>query len=241
MGEWTVAIADDEPAARRGVRQLLGAHPRFVVSAECRNGVEVLELLERAAPDVLFLDVQMPGLGGFDVLAHRRGRRLPLTVFLTAYEQFALQAFEAEAVDYLLKPVSQWRFAATMGRLHRWLQGGQPGRGARFSVSTAHGVVILDEADIEWIEAAGNYARLWAAGSGYLYRESLGELERLLRASGFIRVHRSALVRVDCVRAVECRGAGAESLFLASGVRVPIARRRHAALNAALRSAEVRR
>lgn len=240
MAEWTVAIADDEPAARRGVRQLLRAHARFVVTAECRNGAEVLELLERETPDVLFLDVQMPGLCGFDVLARRDGRRLPLTVFLTAYQQFAVQAFEAEAVDYLLKPVSERRFAATIGRLERLLQINQRGSdqhrgGERFRVSTVRGTVIIDPADIEWIEAAGNYARLWVGGTGYLHRESIAQLERRLQSSGFLRVHRSAMVRVDCVRAVENRGAGVRSLLLASGVRVPISRRRAPGLKAALR------
>src|SRR5215510_1215570 len=103
--EWRVLIADDEPAARRGVRQLLAAFPAFTVVGECRDGAETLAALDTLAPHVVFLDIQMPGLDGFDVIRRRTTERMPAVVFLTAYDQFALRAFEAEAVDYLLKPV----------------------------------------------------------------------------------------------------------------------------------------
>src|SRR5687767_8529291 len=112
--QWKALIADDEPAARRGVRQLLAGFPEFTVAGECRNGAEVLTALDIAAPDVIFLDIQMPGIDGFEVIRRRTPERMPAIIFLTAYDQFAVRAFEAEALDYLVKPVSEARFAATM-------------------------------------------------------------------------------------------------------------------------------
>src|SRR5919197_3908860 len=123
QAEWKALIADDEPAARRGVRQLLAAFPEFAVAAECRNGAEVLAALDACAPDVVFLDIQMPGIDGFEVIRRRTTERMPAVVFLTAFDQFAIRAFEAQALDYLVKPVSEARFAATMKRLARQLRG----------------------------------------------------------------------------------------------------------------------
>ena len=123
---WSVLVADDEPAARRGVRQLLAAFPDFAVVGECRDGREVLAALDRLTPDVLFLDIQMPEIDGFEVIRRRTPERMPAVVFLTAYDQFAMRAFEAEAHDYLVKPVSEARFAATIKRLARRLDAGEP-------------------------------------------------------------------------------------------------------------------
>src|SRR6059036_3804888 len=119
--EWGALIADDEPAARRGVRQLLAPFPEFAVVGECRNGAEVLATLDVLKPHVVFLDVQMPGIDGFEVIRRRTPERMPAVVFLTAYDQFAIRAFEAQALDYLVKPVAEARFAATMKRLARQL------------------------------------------------------------------------------------------------------------------------
>src|SRR5690242_13586660 len=105
--EWTVLVADDEPAARRGVRQMLAAFPAFFVAGECRNGAEVLASLDTLKPDVVFLDIQMPGIDAFEVIRRRTPERMPSVVFLTAYDQFAIRAFEAQAFDYLVKPVSE--------------------------------------------------------------------------------------------------------------------------------------
>ncbi|HMB26921.1 MAG TPA: response regulator, partial [Blastocatellia bacterium] len=122
QAEWRVLIVDDEPAARRGVRQLLAAFPEFAVAGECRNGAEALAALDALTPDVVFLDIQMPGIDGFEVIRRRSVERMPEVVFLTAYDQFALRAFEAEALDYMVKPVSEARFAATMKRLMKRLR-----------------------------------------------------------------------------------------------------------------------
>src|SRR5690349_4620381 len=142
-GKWTALIADDEPAARRGVRQLLAAFPEFAVAGECRNGAEVLAALEASLPDVLFLDIQMPGVDGFEVIKQRTVERMPAVVFLTAFDQFAIRAFETEALDYLVKPVSEARFAATMKRLQKRLRLGGVTRNEKILVTTPRGATVL--------------------------------------------------------------------------------------------------
>jgi len=177
---------------------------------------------------------------------------MPAIVFLTAYDQFAIRAFEAEAHDYLVKPVSEARFAATIKRLVKRISAGGPGAAPdeAIVVSTARGATVLRLREIDWIEAADNYARIWAGGRSYLLRESLGDLERRVRAHGFARAHRQALVRIAGVRAlsVEDKGApGSETTagsrtaatlmaVLTCGTKVPISRRRRAAFSAAVRS-----
>jgi two-component system LytT family response regulator len=234
--EWTVVIADDEPMARRGVRQLLAAFPQFSIVGECRNGAEVLASLETARPDVLFLDVQMPGLSGFDVIANRTPERMPAVVFLTAYEEFALRAFEAQALDYLVKPVAEQRFTATMKRLMRLLvRRPEPAPDARIAVATARGTVLLALTEIDWIEAADNYARLWIGNRSYLIRQSLAHLESRARDHGFVRAHRCALVSLGSVRELRSTGDGDLVMVLRSGTTIPVSRRRRAAVTAAIR------
>src|SRR5690349_3064399 len=165
--KWKALIADDEPAARRGVRQLLANFPEFVVAGECRNGVEVLAALETSAPDVVFLDIQMPGIDGFEVIKRRTIERMPAIVFLTAFDQFAIKAFETEALDYLVKPVSEARFAATMKRLLKRLQSTNVPRNETIMVTTPRGATVLHLSEIDWIEAAGNYSQLWVGTRSY--------------------------------------------------------------------------
>jgi two-component system, LytTR family, response regulator len=237
QARWKALIADDEPAARRGVRQLLGGFPEFTVAGECRNGAEVLTALEASAPDVVFLDIQMPGIDGFEVIKRRTVERMPAVVFLTAFDQFAIRAFETEALDYLVKPVSEDRFATTMKRLLRRLQSTAGSiRDETIVVTTSRGAAVLHLNEIDWIEAAGNYTQLWVGSRSYFLRESLQLLEERVQKHGFIRAHRSALVRLDGVRELTRTRAGALIAVLQSGVRVPISRRRSAAFTAALRS-----
>jgi two-component system, LytTR family, response regulator len=234
---WGALIADDEPAARRGVRQLLAAFPEFVVVGECRTGAEVLAALDPFKPDVVFLDVQMPGMDGFEVIRRRTPERMPAVVFLTAYDEFAIKAFEAQALDYLVKPVSEARFAATMKRLSRQLRApAARSREERIVVTTARGALVLGVSDIDWIEAAGNYARIWTGGRSYLLREPLRQLETRVRAEGFLRAHRRALVRIDGIRQLQTTRAGECVAILASGASVPISRRRRRAFTSALRT-----
>ncbi|HET7697711.1 MAG TPA: LytTR family DNA-binding domain-containing protein [Vicinamibacterales bacterium] len=235
--EWTVLIADDEPAARRGVRQLLAGYAEFTVCGEARNGADALAALDARRPDLLFLDIQMPGLDGFDVIRRRTPERMPLLVFLTAYDQFALRAFEAQALDYLVKPVTEARFAATMARVTRQL------RAARaiepeppIVVTTAKGITVLRPRDIDWIESSDNYARLWIGGRSYLLRESMRELERRIGARGFVRAHRRALVRVGAVTEVATTAGGGVVARLESGATIPVSRRLRPAFSAAVRT-----
>ena len=233
---WKALIADDEPAARRGVRQLLAGFPEFAVAGECRNGAEVLAALNQSSPDVLFLDIQMPGIDGFEVIRQRTVERMPAVVFLTAFDQFAIRAFETEALDYLVKPVSEERFAMTMKRLLRRLQSRSTrAREETIVVTTPRGATVLHLNEIDWIEAAGNYSQLWVGTRSYFLRESLQLLEQRVEKHGFVRAHRRALVRLNGVKELTRTRAGALTALLESGVRVPISRRRSASFTAALR------
>ena len=234
--KWKALIADDEPAARRGVRQLLANFPEFVVAGECRNGAEVLTALEASTVDVIFLDIQMPGIDGFEVIKQRTVERMPAVVFLTAFDQFAIKAFETEALDYLVKPVSEGRFATTIKRLMKRLDSASTApRDETIVVTTSRGATVLHLNEIDWIEAAGNYTQLWIGTRSYFLRESLQLLEERAQKHGFIRAHRRALVRLDGVRELARTRAGASVAVLESGVRVPISRRRSASFIAALR------
>lgn len=237
QAKWKALIADDEPAARKGVRQLLAAFPDFAVTGECRNGGEVLTALNTSAPDVVFLDIQMPGIDGFEVIKRRTIERMPAIVFLTAFDQFAIQAFETEALDYLIKPVSEARFAMTMKRLLRRLQL-KPGsvRDETIVVTTSRGATVLHLNEIDWIESAGNYSQLWVGTRSYFLRESLQCLEDRVRKHGFVRAHRRALIRLESVRELRRTRAGALTALLASGAQVPISRRRASLFTTALRT-----
>jgi two-component system LytT family response regulator len=233
--EWRVLIADDEPAARRGVRQMLAPYAGFRVVGECRNGREVLAALDATRAHVLFLDIQMPGIDGFEVIARRKPERMPVVIFLTAYDQHALRAFDAQALDYLVKPVSESRFATTMRRLARLLGSGTADGADRIAVTTARGTTVLRLPDIDWIESADNYARIWAGSRSYLLRESLRALEQRVRRHGFARAHRRALVRLGAVRELVDTGANGTLALLTSGARVPVSRRLRARFARALR------
>jgi two-component system LytT family response regulator len=219
------------------VRQLLAAFQEFAVIGECRNGAEVLTALETTRADVVFLDVQMPGIDGFEVIRRRTPERMPAVVFLTAYDEFALRAFDAQALDYLVKPVSESRFAVTLKRVLRQLRTATPAvREPRLVVATTRGAMLLPLREIDWIEAADNYARVWSSGKSYLLREPLRQLEERIGAHGFVRAHRRALVRIAGIR--ELATAGDEGLvaILANGVRIPVSRRQRATFAAAVRT-----
>jgi two-component system, LytTR family, response regulator len=234
---WRALIVDDEPAARRGVRQLLRAFPEFVVAGECRNGREALAALDVLAPDVVFLDIQMPELGGFEVIRRRAAESMPLVVFVTAYDEFAIRAFDAEALDYLVKPLNEERFAAAMRRVLKRLRAarGAPSEPA-LVVSTPRGALVIELGEIDWIEAADYYARVWIGPRSYLIRESLDRLERRVGAHGFVRAHRRAILRVAGVRALRSDNGDQLTAILSSGIKIPISRRRRADVVAAVRA-----
>jgi len=157
---------------------------------------------------------------------------------ITAYDQFAIRAFEAQALDYLVKPVSEARFAATIKRVEKRLGAGEENDARReqsIVVSTSRGVIVLPLREIDWIEAADYYARLWVGSKSYLLRESLAQLERRVSAHGFVRAHRQAMIRIDGVRALNTTSSGDLIAVLTSGAKVPVSRRRRAAVAAAVR------
>jgi two-component system LytT family response regulator len=199
VSEIRALIVDDEPLARRGIRQLLAREPDMVVVGECRDGRSALAALDTLAPDLVFLDVQMPELDAFGIIKAHGVDRMPIVVFVTAYDAFAVQAFEAQALDYLVKPLVAARFAATMARVR---QRAREQHQSVLLVGTPTGSLLLAAAEIDWIEADDYYSRVHANGSRHLIRASLVSLCRRLDASHFVRVHRGALVRLNRIREV---------------------------------------
>lgn len=218
---------DDEPLARRGIRQLLAPYPAARVVGECRDGREAARAIATMQPDVVFLDVQMPGANGLDVIECHEAERMPLVVFVTAYEEYAVRAFDAQAVDYLVKPLSERRFRATMGRVLERLRTRAT---ARIPVTTTTGELLLDPGEIDWIEAQDDHAAIHAGAAHYRVRQSLAVFESRLDPVRFARVHRSAIVRLDQVR--ELKQA---TLRLRDGTELPVSRRRLSHVKARLR------
>jgi len=254
MREIRALVADDEPLARRGIRQLLERHKDVRVVAEAHNGQETLVALRDDEPDLLFLDVQMPELDGFDVLRLHGPARMPAVVFVTAFDAFALRAFDAHALDYLVKPVQEARFAETLSRVRARLRAGEAealarrleallqlrereGACRRLLLPLPAGELVLGVDEIDWIEAEDYYAAIHAGGRRRLIRESLASLEQRLDAAGarFVRAHRSALVNVERVRELRADAAGESALVLRDGTRIPVSRRRREQVQAALR------
>ena len=224
MAEYRALIVDDEPLARRGIRQLLGPYPDVRVVAECRDGREALHALTSHQPDLVFLDVQMPGLDGFGLIRVQGVERMPLTVFVTAHDDFAVQAFETQALDYLVKPLSEGRFKATMKRVLERLRARL---GERVAVPTAAGELLLDANEIDWIEARDDCADIHAGAERYRVRASLMALERRLDPLRFARIHRSAIVRLDHIRELKTAGPdGTTVVRLRDGTELPVSRRR---------------
>ncbi len=230
------AVVDDEPLAREGVRLLLGRDPDVTVVGEAGNLSEALALLSRARPQLLFLDVQMPGGDGFEVL-QRAERPLPLVIFVTAYDAHALKAFGVHALDYLLKPFDDERFAEALQRAkrelqrtaaaeigERMLQGVQALERTRVVVRDRGRVTFLDEEEIEWIEAADYYVELHVGAQTYLHRESMAALEARLDSRRFVRIHRKAIVNIRCLRELRRDPSGGLVAVLSSGACVPVAR-----------------
>jgi two-component system LytT family response regulator len=209
-------IVDDEPLARRGVVLRLKKFRDVEVVGECGDGASAVEKILELAPDVVFLDVQMPGMDGFEVLRALPKESLPAVIFLTAYERHALRAFEVHALDYLLKPVNDERFSDAVGRARQAGDADSRTRMAErirsmldrkpakyvghFSVRVGSRIQLVRTDDIEWIAAAGDYAELHGAGGCHLVRETMNSLEEKLDPMEFLRIHRSRIVRARCIR-----------------------------------------
>jgi two-component system LytT family response regulator len=245
-------IVDDESIARKGLRTLLRDDKDITIVGEAPNGRRAVAAIRELQPSLVFLDVQMPELDGFGVIDEIGVDAMPATIFVTAYDQYALAAFEVHAVGYLLKPFDRDRFARTLQRAKKRLsqpdeQGGGLGpealkmldalRGAaaagaaqrrytdRLLVNTDGRIIIVKTADVRWIEAADNYVRLHVGtGSGHLLHESMRALEERLDPAHFVRVHRSAIVNVDSIREIQPWYAGALVVILQSGERLTVSR-----------------
>jgi two-component system LytT family response regulator len=221
-------VVDDELLARRNVTVLLRGDPDIGSIEECGSGVEAIEAIRRWKPDLVFLDVQMPECGGFDVL-ELLGADLPRTIiFVTAYDKYALQAFEAGALDYLLKPFDDGRFRRALNRAKEKLAHyaplqSQPAK--RLVVRSLRQLLFLNVSDIDWIEAASYYACLHVGADTHIIRRTLSELERDLGEGEFIRIHRSIIVNLDRIHGLELQSSGEYEVVLKSKVRLRLSRR----------------
>jgi len=238
--QWSALIVDDEPFARASLRKLLEREPDAITIFEARNGHEAVSLIHRERPDVVFLDVQMPELNGFDVVKQVGAAAMPDVVFVTAHDQFAIQAFEINALDYLLKPVAAERFAEALQRT----RSRQPQRGddserivsllqtlasppktlTRIAVRSAGKTRFVDMADVLWIQAAENYVQLHTATSRHLVHTTMQSLLGRLDPDVFVRIHRSTIVNVRHVVQVEAAEQGDYVLTLDNGSSIQSSR-----------------
>jgi two-component system, LytTR family, response regulator len=231
-------IVDDEPLARRRVRELLTKEADVEIVGEAPDGPSAVSLVRELTPDLLFLDIQMPELDGFGVLEEIGSRSVPALVFVTAYDRFALRAFEAHALDYLLKPYDDQRFASTLQRVrdqlrHRGadeLEGrvrdlladvrGRASHLERLAVQSGSRTVLLPVDEIDWLEAEGKYVRLHVREHAFLIRDTLTRLESALDSARFLRIHRSIIVNADRIHEVEAFFRGKYILFLRNGTQL---------------------
>jgi two-component system LytT family response regulator len=222
-------IVDDEPIARRTLRLLLANDPEIELVGEC-DGVEAAAAIEKTQPDLLFLDIQMPEVDGFELLERIGLGTVPAVVFVTAYGQHALRAFDVDAVDYLLKPFDDERFATTLRRVKAALAQAaeKPVRRylRRLVIRTSDRVLLVKVEDVDWIEAADYYARVHAGGKSYLIRQTMSELEQALDPALFYRLHRSGIVNLDKIRELVPLFKGEYRVVLHNGASLRLARGR---------------
>jgi two-component system LytT family response regulator len=229
-------VVDDEPLARSNITTLLRGDPGIEVVCECGSGLEALTDIRRIKPDLVFLDVQMPECDGFDVL-ELLGADLPrAVVFVTAYDEYAVKAFEAGALDYLLKPFDNARFERTVDRIKKRLahDDERPASMERLAIKSAGRVSFIRIADIDWIEAADYYASLHVGPRTHLLRRSLSELEQDLDPATFCRVHRSSIVNLARVKSLTLNEDGEHDVILDDGTKVRLSRRYRKQLHARL-------
>jgi len=231
-----VLLIDDEPLGRDRLRGLLAAEPDIEIISECGDGPSTVLAVRKLKPDLLFLDIQMPGMDGFDVLQALGPKRLPAVVFVTAYDEHALRAFDARALDYLLKPASRARLRQALERVRAQLGSARGGetenamrdllasRPRRIAVRTGERILYLPVEEVDWVEAAGNYVVLHAGTQNHIIRETLGALESELPPDGFLRLSRSAVVNLRRVKEIQTIAPGEHLAILHTGQRLPITR-----------------
>jgi two-component system LytT family response regulator len=246
-------IVDDEPLARRTIRDLLADHPDIEIVGECSNGLEAVAFMQENLPDLLFLDVQMPGLDGFETLARIEPERIPAIVFVTAYDRYALKAFEVHALDYLLKPFNDKRFQEAVRQAKAQIElkeinkvsqsllnllgdrnlpeREQPNVArksslSRFMIKTRGRVVFIEASHVDWISADDYFIKLHVEGKAHLLRMSMNELEEKLDPKTFMRIHRSTIVNFDRVKELRQTSAGEYVVVLKTGTELKISRGR---------------
>ena len=222
MSDVRVLIVDDEPLARRGVRLHLQAAGGFDIVGESASGSAAVADIKKLAPDVVFLDVQMPGISGFDVVELVGAALMPVTVFVTAYDAYALKAFDANAVDYILKPIDPARFRQMARRVHDLARAGAGRR--RVILKDGSHVRVIPPEKIDWIQADGDYVRVHAGGVRYLVRDTLVRFAASLPNKEFARVHRSAIVNISRVRELRPIGDRSYRLTLDDGTVLKMSR-----------------
>lgn len=230
-------LVDDEVLARLALRQALAAHPEVEIVGECGNAAEAMQAVRVLHPDLLFLDIQMPGMDGFELLHELAPDRLPLVVFATAFAEHALRAFDAKALDYVLKPIEQSRFDQAMARVNQHWQGLHathdgviepvPASGYAQRLSVRHGehIRVLAVDDIDWIRADGNYLHIHVGSMRYLHRDTLRHLLVQLDPTRFLRIHRGTLVNLARIREVHPLFKGGAEIVLHDGTRLDLSRR----------------
>jgi two-component system LytT family response regulator len=241
-GKVRVLVADDEPLARERLRTLLTREEWVDLVAECPNGTDTIEAIDRLQPDLVFLDVQMPGANGFDVIEAVGPARMPLVVFVTAYDHYALRAFDVHALDYLLKPFDRQRFHEALVRARQQLERRSGGdlerrllelvqdlkpashRLERFVIKSGGRVFFVRADEIDWIEAAGNYVKLHVGSDAHLFRETMNALELQLDPDTFFRIHRSHIVNIERVKELQPWFNGEYVVFLRNGTRLTLSR-----------------
>lgn len=240
-----VLIVDDESLARDTVRLLLEGADDMQVVEECADGPQAVEAIRRHDPDLVFLDVQMPGLTGLEVVAEIGADRMPPVVFVTAYNEYAVKAFETSAIDYLVKPFSDERFEAALDRARKQVRQQRraeleerlrqllestrtvgPSAGTtRFLVKERDSIRFVDATEVDWVEAAGDYVILHGGGTKNMIRETMGGMEGRLPSDAFVRVHRSTIVRIGAIREIKPYFHGDYILYLRDGTELKLSRR----------------
>lgn len=247
---WTTLIVDDEPLAREGLRMLLSEDPDVAAIHQAKDGHEAVAAIRKARPDLVFLDIQMPEMDGLSVVREIGAERMPAVVFVTAHDQYAIRAFEINAIDYLLKPVTRERFAQALARAKARLQA-RPGEEAsrqilslletiaaphrsvkRLAVRSAGKTVFVDVGDVDWIEGAENYVKLHVGRAAHLVHVAMSTLEKSLDPDAFLRIHRSIIVNLGRIQELEPALHGEYMVTLQNGVRLRSGRTYHEKLKA---------
>lgn len=233
----SIIIADDEPLARERVRSFLKDEPDVEIVAECADGAQALQETQKRQPDLLFLDVQMPRLNGFEVLQALGPGPIPVVIFTTAHDEHAIRAFDFNALDYLLKPFTEARFKMSLQRARDRLEkGSRPADpqlkallsqlhapvagGGRILVRSSERILFLKPEEIVRVEAAGNYVVLHSGKEQHIIRETISAMEARLASAGFMRISRSVIVNLACIREIQPAGSGRYSLLLKNGTRL---------------------